>query len=266
MNVTLPSDFRSDKDAAVVQSLRRAFRDADRKTRQRLVPALPPDVVEFAGVRMYVDPRDNHTERMIWLNAAPPEEKSLAALTDFVAGKDAFILDIGANCGAFAVPLAHAAGEGSRLIAFEPNPVMIGRLGHNVRLNGLGERVRIEGCALADTHGEALLNFHGNNFGQATLLPTKRGSRNASTLVPLRPLTDFVQEAEGHAVSVLKIDVEGAEHVVMGPLLAAGGWLPDVMLIETDHADGWDIDLIGQIKELGYTAEMQAEQNTLFVR
>lgn len=251
---------------ALLAAMRAAFSAADRPLRQKLIAALPPTEVEFAGIRMYVDPRDNYTDRMIWLNGQPPEIKSLMALSEVVEGRDAFVLDIGANCGAFAVPLAVAAGKGSRVIAFEPNPVMIGRLGHNVRLNDLGHVIRIEGCALGAEPGEAVLNFHGNNFGQASLLPVRRRSRNSGTLVPVRPLSDFVHEAEGHEVSVLKIDVEGAEPAALGPLLEAGGWLPDVMLVETDHAADWDRDLVGMIEDLGFKAGMQAEQNTLFVR
>jgi hypothetical protein len=53
---------------------------------------------------------------------------------------------------------------------------------------------------------------------------------------------------------------------VLAPLLNAGGWLPDAMLVETDHADEWDVDLVGQIKDLGFEVTLEAEQNTLFVR
>jgi hypothetical protein len=38
------------------------------------------------------------------------------------------------------------------------------------------------------------------------------------------------------------------------------------MLVETDHADEWDVDLVGQIKGLGFEVTLEAEQNTLFVR
>lgn len=266
MTALPPPTYQPVAPDATLTAMRAAFRDGDRALRRKLVAALPPAEVEFAGIRMYVDPRDNYTDRMIWLNSQPPEIKSLMALTEMVEGKDAFILDIGANCGAFAVPLGLAAGPGSRVIAFEPNPVMIGRLGHNVWLNDLGDVVRIEGCALGAARGEAVLNFHAGNFGQASLLPVKRSAQIAGTLVPLRPLSDFVSEAAGHAISVLKIDVESGEPAVIGPLLDAGGWLPDVMLIETDHAADWDRDLIGEITDLGYKTTMKAEQNTLFVR
>ena len=248
-----------------LEALRETFRAADRATRRKLVPALPPAEVEFAGIRMYVDPRDNYTERMIWLDSQPPEMTSLMALTEVVEGRNAFILDIGANCGAFTVPLALAAGEGSRVIAFEPNPVMIGRLGHNLNLNGVSSRVRIESCALGSEAGEAVLNLKMGNYGQATLNPIKGRARAGGTLVPVRPLLDFTAQAGEHDISVLKIDVEGAEVAVMRPLLQAGGWLPDTVLMETRHAGDWDTDLVKLMAEAGFETRLEADGNTLFV-
>lgn len=258
-------------DAAVAAELtlarmRSLFVNADRPTRRKLVPILPPAVVEFSGISMYVDPRDNFTDRMIWRDGQPPELQSLMALIEMVEGKNAFILDVGANSGAFTVPLGVASGAGSRIISFEPNPMMIGRLGHNIRLNNLGDKVRIEGCALGDAVGEATLNFRAQNFGQASLLPIKKPARDGGALVPVRQLLEYVHEAEGHDLSVLKIDVEGAEVAVMKPLLDAAGWMPDAMLIETAHADQWDDDLVARILDMGFEVTLEAEQNTLFVR
>lgn len=261
MSHTTPIDPEANAAA-----LRAVFQDADKPTRQKLVPILPPGVVEFAGVRLYVDPRDNYTDRRIWLDGQPPEMASLMALVELIEGRNAFVLDIGANCGAFAVPLGLAAGEGSRVVAFEPNPAMIGRLGHNITLNGLGDVIRVEGCALGAASGEAILNFRSRNFGQASLMPIRPRMRDGGTLVPIRPLMDFVAEAQGHDLSVLKIDVEGAEVAALGPLLDAGGWLPDAMLIETAHKDDWEVDLVAKILDLGFDVTLEADGNTLFTR
>lgn len=261
MSHTTPIDPEANAAA-----LRAVFQDADKPTRQKLVPILPPGVVEFAGVRLYVDPRDNYTDRRIWLDGQPPEMASLMALVELVEGRNAFVLDIGANCGAFAVPLGIAAGAGSRVVAFEPNPVMIGRLGHNITLNDLGGVIRVEGCALGSEAGEGILNFRARNFGQASLMPIRKRARNGNTLVPVRPLLDFVAEAEGHHVSVLKIDVEGAEVAALGPLLDAGGWLPDAMLVETAHKADWEVDLVAKILDLGFDVTLEADGNTLFTR
>ncbi|MDF1727977.1 MAG: FkbM family methyltransferase [Sulfitobacter sp.] len=250
----------------MVGALRDAYRRGDRATRRALTPIRPPAEVAFAGIRMLVDPRDNYTDRMIWLDGQPPEMTSLMALVDLIEGKRAFVMDIGANCGAFTVPLAKAAGPGSRVVAFEPNPVMIGRLGTNVALNDLGDRVRIESCALGAEAGEATLNLRQGNFGQASLNPIRARARAGGTLVPVRPITDFTAQAAEHEITLIKIDVEGAEVAALAPLLDEGGWLPDAILIETRHSDEWGSDLVARLIERGFAARLEADGNTLFAR
>lgn len=261
MSHTTPIDPQAN-----IAALRAVFQDADKPTRRKLSRVLPPAVVEFAGVRLYVDPRDNYTDHRIWLDGQPPEMTSLMALVDLVEGRDAFVMDIGANCGAFAVPLGVAAGPGSRIVAIEPNPIMIGRLGHNIRLNDLGDVIRVEGCALGAERGEAVLNFRTRNFGQASLMPIRERVRDGGILVPVRPLTDFVAEAQEHEVAILKIDVEGGEVAALSPLLDSAGWLPEAMLVETKHKDEWEVDLVQRILDRGFAIVLKADGNTLFVR
>lgn len=244
---------------------RDAFVAADRGTRRAMLGQLTPCEVEFAGIRMWVDPRDNYTERRIWMDGQPPEMKSLVALMELVEGRNALVLDIGANCGAFAVPLGMAVGAGSRVRAFEPNPVMVDRLTHNIALNDLGDVIAVEACALGAQTGQAMLNFRRRNFGQATLMAMAKGVQDGGKMVPVRPLSDFTADAPEHDITVLKIDVEGGEEAVLLPLLA-GDWLPDAMLVETVHADQWQSDLIGAIRQAGFAPVLKVEGNTLFTR
>ncbi|WP_323786322.1 FkbM family methyltransferase [Thalassovita sp.] len=248
--------------------LRKAFQVAGPKVRRHLRPLLPQSAVSFAGVELLVNPQDNYTEQCIWLNGEPPEAQSLKALTDMIAGKRALVLDIGGNCGAFAVPLARAAGAGSRVIAFEPNPVMLGRLGENVRRNDLGHVVRIEGCALGAEEGEAKLMLRAGNYGQASLRGVAAGKVDGAVCVPVRPLAPYLKGADDYDVCVMKIDVEGFEDSVLNPWLDQAGEadMPDAILMETEHAKEWDTDLIGRITAAGYSAAFEGEGNTLFVR
>jgi len=250
-------------------TLRAQFRHGDQEERARIKAMLGPVEIEFADIRMVVDPRDNYTETCIWLDGHPPEIKSLVALVELVEDKNTLVLDIGANCGVYSVPLGLASGDGSRVIAFEPNPTMIGRLGHNIALNNLTHKVRIEGCALSDREGEAILNFRGHNYGQASLIPVPGRMNSGGALVPTRPLSAFTHAARHHDFTVLKIDVEGAEEVVLNPMLdqaKVGGWLPDAMLVEVRHADQWDSDLCARILNSGFRQTMRAEGNALYIK
>lgn len=253
---------------AEMDSLRARFRTGSPQERAKINAMLGPVEIEFADIRMVVDPRDNYTETCIWLEGHPPELKSLLALVKLVEQRNALVLDIGANCGAFTIPLALASGKGSRVIAFEPNPIMIGRLGLNVQINDLTEVVRIEGCALSDRDGEAMLNFRGHNYGQASLKEVQGRMRNGGTLVPTRPLRHFTSASENHDFTLLKIDVEGAEALVLDPILdeaKSGGWLPDAILIEVRHAQQWQTDLCEKILASGFEETMQAEGNALYL-
>jgi len=251
MNAQVPPPLQPGNDA-----LRMAFRDADRKERPKIMAQVLPQEIEFAGMRMFVHPADNYTEQRIWLDGQPPEMDSLMAL----------VLDIGANCGAFTVPLGLAVGPGSRVIAFEPNPVMIKRLQYNLDLNGLTKGVEVEGCALGGANGDVVLNLKRGNYGQASVMPIRDRQRAGGTRVPLRRLLDFVAAQLVYDISVLKIDVEGGEEAVLAPMLAAGDWLPDVILMETRHAAEWESDLLGQIATLGFRTARAMDGNTLFVR
>ncbi len=249
--------------------LRERYRTADADERSRIKGMLGPVEVEFAEMRMIVDPRDNYTETCMWLNGHPPELKSLVALVELIEDRNALVFDIGANCGSYTIPLALACAEGSRVVAIEPNPIMVGRLGVNVALNDLSEKVRIEGCALSEADGEAVLNFRNNNYGQASLRRVNRRQRNGGVLVPTRPLSAFTGASKHHDISVLKIDIEGAEESVLNPVFDAaekGGWLPDAILIEVRHADEWQTDICARILSNGYRETLRAEGNALYVK
>lgn len=255
--------------ASEMDALRQRFREGDAAERTKVNALLRPVEIEFADIRLIVDPRDNYTETCIWLDGHPPELRCLLALVELVEGRNAYILDAGANCGAFTVPLALASGDGSRVVAFEPNPIMIGRLGANIQLNDLGAKVRIESCALSDCTGEAVLNFRNHNYGQASLKKVRPNQRTGGVVVPTRPLSDFADAAAGYDISVLKIDIEGAEDIALNPIFDAaenGGWLPDAMLIETRHANQWQNDLCARILASGYEETLQAEGNALYTK
>ena len=107
---------------------------------------------------MLLHPADNYTERFMSRKGMRDEAASIGRLTVLVAGKRALIFDIGANCGSFTLPLATAAGPGSRIVAFEPNPVMANRLRVNLTLNGLTESVEIAEVALGEAELTRLLH------------------------------------------------------------------------------------------------------------
>ncbi len=233
---------------------------------RRLWPAVE---VEVGRHRLLLHPADNPTERYMWLRGARREAASIGRLTLLVAGKRALILDVGANCGAYTLPLAEAAGAGSRIVAFEPNPVMAARLRRNLALNNLQDLVELLEVSLGARDGHADLWINERNLGFSSL-HTPQGSLTRSVRVPVRRLVDFSPiTGSSFDVFVIKIDIEGFEDQALGPFLeaVADDGLPAAILAETTSSHLWSLDLYSLMKRRGYTPYFSGEDgNTLFLR
>jgi FkbM family methyltransferase len=256
----MPGSRMTEADA---RTLRHAMRMAGPNVRRALRPLAPDSEGEVRGLRWRLRPSDNFTEFVMWMSGEVAEPRSLDALLDLVRGRRAHVLDIGANCGAFCLPLAAAAGPGSAVHAFEPNPPMADRLAVNMALNDSAGPVRLHRVALGAERGDGALTIDEDNLGHATL---RGGEDDGRLTVAVRPLSDYL-DREDAEVSVLKIDVEGMEDDVLGAMLVdEAAPLPDAILIETEHADEWPRDLRGLIEARGYEERLKAEGNTFYVR
>jgi len=85
-----------------------------------------------------------------------PITKWLRANTDY---SKPVVVNIGANLGDVTLPLSRT---GKRVIAIEPNPETFARLQHNVKQNGLAERIQCCKVAISDEPGNAELVLAGN--------------------------------------------------------------------------------------------------------
>jgi len=112
-------------------------------------------------------------------------------------------VDVGASIGFIAV---RAARRVERVIAVEPHPERFAYLRRNVELNGL-DNVECINCAVGDVDSTIALYDVDPTLGPHPLDVSTRRGRGLRYDVPQRRLDDLVSDD----VSVLKIDVEGAE-------------------------------------------------------
>jgi FkbM family methyltransferase len=121
---------------------------------------------------------------------------------------DGLFLDVGANVGYFSLLLAHSMPNG-RVIALEPNPPIAALLEESIARNQLGDRITLHRVAAADTAGTLQFGVDPANTGHSRLANEHHaGSISVETVVLdewLPPLLD------GRRLSLVKIDVEGAE-------------------------------------------------------
>jgi FkbM family methyltransferase len=119
--------------------------------------------------------------------------------------------DVGANVGAItlvAAPLCH------RVVAFEPNPLALVSLRENIMANRLCN-VEVIAAALGDRTGSArLYQSPENNAGMSSLLSERSMVAGVAEVSVLRT-DDILRERPEIAPNVVKIDVEGAEHLVL---------------------------------------------------
>lgn len=166
------------------------------------------------------------------------------------------VVDVGASTGNFALlPLLH---PGMEVEAFEPNPLACRSLKTNVKLHGLGGRVRVHQMALSDWRGRGVLQVPTSAVHAAVAClspgtPRKRGFEWKNVDVEVRRLDDF-----NWAPNFLKIDVEGAELLVLkGGERTIRRHKPKILIEYTSlntHQFGYDPAVVlDLLKGWGYT-------------
>lgn len=228
-----------------------------------LLKGAPVDT-ESLGANFRLHPYNNVCEKRILFSPRDFDEAErdllIARLTpDFV------FLDIGANIGGYSLAVAAKAGPGARIIAFEPQPEIFERLIYNIRINPFGN-VKALALAVADRDGEITLFLDPNNKGEASVKIVSADEAR-QVKVPARMLLSIVNdEGIGH-IDAMKLDVEGAEDLILKRFFADAPeslW-PRLIIVERGE-DRWSGDLISQLVGLGYRATGQTRNNHILER
>jgi FkbM family methyltransferase len=174
-------------------------------------------------------------------------------------------VDVGANVGTYAMPLARHVGSAGKVIAIEPHPVTFARLAFNRTASGLNQATLIAAAA-SDSDGELLIETDGGNLG-ASHIVTSAATANAVKVPALR-LQRILHEAGVAKVDALKIDVEGFEdRVLIGFFADAPQALwPRAVVIEHLSRDEWQQDCIADMIARGYRETGKNRSNTFLLR
>ncbi|WP_133255017.1 FkbM family methyltransferase [Phenylobacterium hankyongense] len=170
--------------------------------------------VTYFGARMECDTRDLIQGRIAHFGVWEPD---VAAVFHDVIRPGDVVVDVGANIGFFTLLSAKLVGETGGVVAIEASPPIAERLQRHVAMNDL-KNVRVAAVAVSDAPGELVL-YAGptTNIGKSTTVAT-RGFREQAR-VPALPLDQILTGQERAAVSLIKIDIEGAEGPVLNRLL-----------------------------------------------
>jgi FkbM family methyltransferase len=192
----------SDAGRRLVEAITRPIRYRDLRVRRGAM----------AGVRINLG---GSFLRYLTGDAEPEVQQALGELVK--PGQTVY--DVGANIGFFTILCSRLVGPQGRVYAFEPIPQNLVTLRHNIELNGLTNVVIVE-KALSSSTGTAEMfvspwsAFHSLNVDGATK-QDNHGSEAGEISVETVTLDEFVQGDDVRTPDLLKIDVEGAELIVV---------------------------------------------------
>lgn len=182
------------------------------------------------------------------------------------------ILDIGANFGTFAIPIAKRNPE-LTILAFEPQRIIFNQLCGNAILNSL-DNVYTYNFAISDKEDTILIETPNYNteinigaFSFDSLVkekcPTTTGEKELINLITIDSLNLT-------NVALLKIDVEGMElSVIKGALETIEKCNFPPLIFEAWHQFDWykerKEELINFVESLGYELTIPCENNFLAV-
>ncbi len=220
-----------------------------------------PVDIDYYGLKMRLIPDRNITDQKLLLRSGLRDKAELNFIDRHVPAKGVF-LDIGANIGYYSLSAAKL-GFG-RIIAIEPNPLLVPRIHFNASANNLDERLRLFPVAVSDKPGELFLHSPGD-MGSGVVSTT---SSEGDVAVKVDTLVNILNDAGVSRVDAFKIDVEGHEDKALLPWFRSlpDDKLPTAGILEFVHQSHWKEDVIAYLLGRGYKIGMKTRSNVIVVR
>ena len=139
------------------------------------------------------------------------EPRLMLFIEDWLRADDVFV-DIGANIGIYSLIASRKCGPG-RIIAIEANPNIFQKLKLNLEVNGLTDVVAVN-CAAYDTLGQIEFDLVDGDC-EGRILDYQELPTSTKINVEADTLPNILHKNNLQAVSIIKLDVEGAEIEVL---------------------------------------------------
>ncbi|WP_425229446.1 FkbM family methyltransferase [Sphingomonas sp.] len=191
-----------------------------------------------------------------------------AQYLDFAAIRPgSVVIDLGAYSGLTAIAFSKAAGPTGRVIALEPDPMNFRAAAYNLathaRVNGL-DNITLLPWAASDADGQMAMSSEGT-MGSA-LVSIVGGYRGATVSVEARTLDSIARHHELAAVDFVKIDIEGAEEMVVRASSAFLAKYRPRLLIEGHLVNGVSTipPITAFLEANGYACEVVSQEGLTF--
>jgi FkbM family methyltransferase len=178
------------------------------------------------------------------------------------------VIDIGGNVGYYALLAGKLVGSKGLVITIEPSQTIFDQLVYNIGINGF-EHVKPIKKAVSNTNGTIKLYYAGdNNQGNTTIM--EENGHIYSEDVECITFGEIGRYIELSKVKLIKIDVEGAEPMVLSSLSQSLEKLnPDVVIfVEISPSNTEDGEkMLAPFTEAGFEARLiPNEYDTAFYR
>jgi FkbM family methyltransferase len=150
-----------------------------------------------------------------------------------VVRKDDVILDIGANLGWYTAHLSKLM-DIQHCHAFEPVPEIFNKLKKHCEINGVNPKVSLHQCALGDKNGTIELHTFPDLPHGHSSISTLGKTNYVTSHAPMFTLDGFINEHKLDKIDFIKMDVEGAEALVLSGA---------EQLLKRENAPIWVIEL-----------------------
>lgn len=224
----------------------------------------PVDVERF-GAKMRLYPYQNICEKRILFTPQYFDSRERNYLESFIANHQGILnfIDIGANVGAYSLFAATHTKQEAKILAVEPQPEIFNRLVYNIQQNSQGS-IKAVSCAIADKKGELTLFLNTENHGQSSVKIVET-AQASSIRVPAITLMDLLEQEDFDKIDAIKLDVEGAEDLILEPFFrTAPDHLHPRLIIIEDGRNQWQTDIPHLLTEKGYILKAQTRLNLIY--
>ena len=178
-----------------------------------------------------------------WLNTSPPYEPDVCGAIERIVQSGWICADVGAHVGIITQLLAKLVGPDGLVVAFEAHPENVQRLRKIVKANSYTKQVRVENLAVSDGSCDRLWLYPGRAHSSAEWNIVGHDVEGKSTEpeleVPAISLDEYFATCQLKP-NLVKIDVEGAEALVLAGMRHLLREVRPVVVIEFHNEVGWD--------------------------
>ena len=181
------------------------------------------ELVHAAGrilTRLLLHPRWRHSKSMAWIylhlylvGKHITERSEMVAIRRLLT-PGMVVADIGANVGFYTLHMASCVGPAGRVLAFEPDPLCFALLQSRIKRSG-ATNIQAHHLAIGEQARDAVLYCSGYNRADNRMHRSHDEPNVEQYNIQVRGLDSFLSPAGVPAFDAIKIDVQGAEELVL---------------------------------------------------